>query len=146
MEIGELASKSVSTAEHAGELLGAIVPSIQRTSDLVQEITAASQEQSESVKQIGAAMDQLSMATQQNASASEELAATSEELSGQAVQLQESVSFFHVGDHAKQEKRDAGNFRERRAPDSPMRGNSRNAAASPSYRAAAVASGDFRPY
>ncbi|MFC4308720.1 methyl-accepting chemotaxis protein [Steroidobacter flavus] len=146
-EIGELAGKSVSTAEHAGELLGAIVPSIQRTSDLVQEIAAASQEQSESVKQIGAAMDQLSMATQQNASASEELAATSEELSGQAVQLQESVSFFHVGDSApaKQDKRDAGNFRERRAPDSPMRGNNRSAPG-PAFRAAAVASGDFRPY
>jgi methyl-accepting chemotaxis protein len=147
MEIGELASKSVSTAEHAGELLDAIVPSIQRTSDLVQEITAASQEQSESVKQIGSAMDQLSLATQQNASASEELAATSEELSGQAGQLQESVAFFNVGDNtsAKAEKHDAGNFRERRAVTSPMRGNSR-AVAGTSYRAAASVGGDFRPY
>jgi methyl-accepting chemotaxis protein len=146
-EIGELAGKSVSTAEHAGELLGAIVPSIQRTSDLVQEITAASQEQTESVKQIGAAMDQLSMATQQNASASEELAATSEELSSQAAQLQDSVAFFDVGDHApaKSDRHDASNSRERRAVNSPMRGNSRSAAA-PSYRATAVASGDFRPY
>jgi methyl-accepting chemotaxis protein len=146
-EIGELASESVSTAEHAGELLSAIVPSIQRTSDLVQEITAASQEQSESVKQIGSAMDQLSLATQQNASASEELAATSEELSGQAGQLQESVAFFNVGDgaSAKAEKHDAGNLRERRAINSPMRGNSR-AVASSSFRAVANVAGDFRPY
>ncbi|HEY5761466.1 MAG TPA: methyl-accepting chemotaxis protein [Steroidobacter sp.] len=146
-EIGELASESVSTAEHAGELLGAIVPSIQRTSDLVQEITAASQEQTESVKQIGSAMDQLSLATQQNASASEELAATSEELSGQAGQLQDSVAFFDLGDStsAKGDKHDAGNFRERRAVNSPMRGNSR-AAASTSFRAVANVAGDFRPY
>jgi len=39
-------------------------------------------------------MTQLDTATQQNASASEELAATSEEMSGQAAQLQEAVSFF----------------------------------------------------
>lgn len=146
-EIGELASKSVSTAEHAGELLDAIVPSIQKTSDLVQEIAAASQEQSESVKQIGSAMDQLSLATQQNASASEELAATSEELSGQAEQLQDSVAFFNLGDSAqtKAEKQDGGNLRERRAPNSPMRGNSR-AVANTSYRAVTNVVGDFRPY
>ena len=147
-EIGELATKSVSTAEHAGKLLDAIVPSIQRTSDLVEEITAASQEQSESVKQIGTAMDQLSKATQQNASASEELAATSEELTGQAEQLQESVAFFNVGDSAaaKFERPDAEGFRERRAFNSPMRGNNNSrGAAGPSPRAAG-AGGSFRPY
>jgi methyl-accepting chemotaxis protein len=146
-EIGELASNSVSTAERAGKLLDEIVPSIQRTSDLVQEIAAASHEQSESVTQIGGAMDQLSKATQQNASASEELAATSEELSGQAEQLQESVAFFNFGDNAaaRLEKHDAGNSRERRAATSPMRGSSR-VAASPAFRAAAGAAGNFRPY
>jgi methyl-accepting chemotaxis protein len=96
-EIGDLASSSVSTAERAGKLLEEIVPSIQKTSELVQEIAAASAEQSESVGQINTAMTQLSKATQQNASASEELAATAEELSGQAGQLQDSISFFNVG-------------------------------------------------
>ncbi len=96
-EIGDLADKSVSTAEGAGKLLDEIVPSIQRTSELVQEIAAASTEQSQSVTQIGGAMGQLSKATQQNASASEELAATSEELSGQAGQLLQAVSFFGQG-------------------------------------------------
>ena len=88
----------MTTAERAGKLLDEIVPSIQKTSELVQEIAAASSEQSESVRQIGGAMGQLSKATQQNASASEELAATSEELTGQAGQLQESVNFFKVGE------------------------------------------------
>ncbi|WP_425353620.1 methyl-accepting chemotaxis protein [Rhodoferax aquaticus] len=99
-EIGDLASNSVATAERAGRLLGEIVPSIQKTSELVQEIAAASTEQSESVVQIGGAMTQLSKATQQNASASEELAATSEELSGQAGQLQDSIAFFNIGQEA----------------------------------------------
>lgn len=95
-EIGELASGSVEKAESAGKLLDEIVPAISKTSDLVQEITAASEEQSSGVGQINTAMEQLNQITQQNASASEELAATAEEMSGQAMQLQEVMSFFKV--------------------------------------------------
>ncbi len=97
-EIGELAESSVEMAESAGKLLDTIVPSIKRTSDLVQEITAASEEQSAGVNQINTAMDQLNQITQQNASSAEELAATSEEMSGQAAQLQELMAFFTVGE------------------------------------------------
>jgi len=96
-EIGELAESSVEMAESAGKLLDTIVPSIKKTSDLVQEIAAASEEQSSGVGQINTAMDQLNQITQQNASSSEELAATSEEMSGQAAQLQELMAFFTVG-------------------------------------------------
>jgi methyl-accepting chemotaxis protein len=39
-------------------------------------------------------MSQLNQITQQNASSSEELAATAEEMSGQAENLQQLVSFF----------------------------------------------------
>ncbi len=95
-EIGQLASSSVGTAERAGALLTQMVPSIGKTSELVQEIAAASEEQSEGVAQMNSAMGQLSQSTQQNASASEELAATAEELSGQAEQLQQLMSFFQV--------------------------------------------------
>ncbi|MFZ2405246.1 MAG: methyl-accepting chemotaxis protein [Methylobacter sp.] len=95
-EIGELAESSVDMAESAGKLLDTIVPSIKKTSDLVQEITAASEEQSSGVGQINIAMDQLNRITQQNACSSEELAATSEEMSGQAAQLQELMAFFTV--------------------------------------------------
>jgi methyl-accepting chemotaxis protein len=42
-------------------------------------------------------MDQLNQITQQNASSAEQLAATSEEMSGQASQLQELMAFFTVG-------------------------------------------------
>ncbi len=95
-EISEVASSSVELAEKAGRLLAEIVPNIRKTSDLVQEITAASTEQSSSVGQINAVVGQLNQTTQLNASSSEELAATSEEMSGQAVQLQQSMSFFKL--------------------------------------------------
>jgi methyl-accepting chemotaxis protein len=99
-EIGELASGSVEKAESAGKLLDEIVPAISKTSDLVQEIAAASSEQSSGAGQINTAMSQLNQITQQNASASEELAATAEEMSGQAMQLQEVMSFFKVDANA----------------------------------------------
>ena len=44
------------------------------------------------------AIQQLDQVIQQNAGASEELSATSEELASQAEQLQESISFFRIGD------------------------------------------------
>ncbi|MDO8699870.1 MAG: methyl-accepting chemotaxis protein [Rhodoferax sp.] len=96
-EISELAGGSVEKAESAGKLLDEIVPAIGKTSELVQEIAAASSEQSSGVGQINTAMTQLNQITQQNASSSEELAATAEEMSGQAAQLQEVMSFFKVG-------------------------------------------------
>jgi methyl-accepting chemotaxis protein len=46
-------------------------------------------------------MGQLNKATQQNASASEELAATSEEMGGQAAQLQELMEFFKIESQGK---------------------------------------------
>ena len=147
-EIGDLAGDSVSTAERAGRLLGEIVPSIQKTSDLVQEIAAASQEQSQSVNQIGSAMTQLSKATQQNASASEELAATSEELSNQAGQLQEAVAFFRLDSEpvlTPKPRSEVARPVERRAPNSPMRGNPPVSALPPRV-AATGTRGNFRPY
>jgi methyl-accepting chemotaxis protein len=45
-------------------------------------------------------MNQLSQITQQNASASEQLAATAEEMSAQAVNLQELMGFFDLGKQA----------------------------------------------
>jgi methyl-accepting chemotaxis protein len=96
-EIGDLAGGSVKTAERAGTLIDEIVPGIGRTSDLVQEIAAASQEQSAGVGQINTAMNQMNQITQTNASSSEELAATAEEMTSQAEQLLELVSFFDLG-------------------------------------------------
>ncbi|HBA71145.1 MAG TPA: chemotaxis protein [Geobacter sp.] len=96
-EISGLSKRSVAIAEQAGEMLTKMVPDIQKTSELVQEITASSKEQDTGAEQINKAIQQLDQVIQQNASASEEMAATSEELSCQAEQLQESISFFNIG-------------------------------------------------
>ncbi len=97
-EIGQVAGSSVDLAEKAGMLLDEMVPSIKKTSDLVQEIAAASQEQSTGVGQINGAITQLNQVTQKNAAGSEQLAATAEEMSGQAHQLQQAMSFFRLHD------------------------------------------------
>ena len=49
-------------------------------------------------------MNQLSQITQQNASASEQLAATAEEMSAQAVNLQELMEFFDLGKQANDKR------------------------------------------
>ena len=96
-EISELSTTSVEVAEKAGTMLSQLVPDIERTASLVQEITAASNEQNAGATQINQAISQLDTVIQQNASASEEMASTSEELAGQSQQLQETMSFFNVG-------------------------------------------------
>ena len=95
-EINKLAKNSVKVAEDAGILLEEMVPNIQKTANLVEEITASSEEQAQGIGQISDAVIQLDKAAQQNASGSEELAATAEELSGQAMQLQQIMSFFNL--------------------------------------------------
>ena len=95
-EIGALAGNSLATAERAGSLLNDMVPSIAKTADLVNEISAASQEQRTGLNQISIAMNELSRTTQTNASASEQLSATAEEMSGQALQLTNVMSFFQT--------------------------------------------------
>jgi methyl-accepting chemotaxis protein len=95
-EINSLAKNSVKIAEDAGALLVKMVPKIQKTADLVDEITAASEEQAQGIALISDAVGQLEKAAQQNASGSEQLAATAEELSGQAMQLQQVMAFFKV--------------------------------------------------
>jgi len=103
-EIGELAKDSVKRAEIAGKSLEEMVPSINKTADLVQEIAAASSEQASGVHQINEAISQVNQTMQHNAAASEELSATSEEMSVQAIRLQESVNYFKLETSIKKQK------------------------------------------
>ncbi len=95
-EIGALARDTVVRAEEAGKLLENMVPSIRKTADLVQEISAASSEQATGVGQINTAISQVSQTMQHNAAASEELSSTAEEMSGQAIRLQEAMTYFKL--------------------------------------------------
>lgn len=95
-EITELAASTVGSSAKAGEIIGRIVPDIRKTADLVQEISSASREQASGSDQIGKAILQLDSVIQMNASASEEMASMAEELSGQAVQLAQTMAFFKL--------------------------------------------------
>ncbi|MDD3608777.1 MAG: methyl-accepting chemotaxis protein [Halothiobacillaceae bacterium] len=100
-DIGDVARNSVSIAEKTGSLLDVIVPAVNRTATLVQEISGASVEQSTGAAQISISMEQLNRVTQQNAAASEELASTAEEMNSQALQLQQLMAFFDLGEEAE---------------------------------------------
>ncbi len=104
-EISDLSSSSVEVAEKAGEMLNKMVPDIQKTAELVQEINAASNEQNSGAEQINKAIQQLDSVIQQNAGASEEMSSTAEELASQAGQLQDTISFFKVGDSESRARR-----------------------------------------
>lgn len=95
-EIDQLTKSSVFNAEEAGKLMKEIVPDIQKTSQLIQEISAANFEQSAGADQINSAIQQLNMITQQNAATSEGISTNSIELSAQAEQLKEIISFFKI--------------------------------------------------
>ena len=140
-EIGALSGQTVSVAQQAGEMLTRLVPDIKKTAQLVEEISAACREQDVGASQVSQAIQQLDQVIQQNASASEELSATSEELAAQAEQLQESISFFRIGDEARG-GRTAAAERTRTMPAAPgihVGHITKTAKAAPAKRAAAAA-------
>jgi methyl-accepting chemotaxis protein len=95
-EISRLSKASVAIAEDAGNMLTELVPDIRKTAELVQEITAASNEQNTGADQINLAIRNLDQVIQQNVDAAEEVSSISKVLSGQAEQLQETISFFRM--------------------------------------------------
>ncbi|MBF0138865.1 MAG: MCP four helix bundle domain-containing protein [Magnetococcales bacterium] len=97
-EISAVSTETVQVANHAGEMLDRLVPDIIKTSDLVGEISVACREQDIGASQINTAIRELDQVIQQNAAGSEEMSSTSEELSTQANQLLEMISFFDLGD------------------------------------------------
>jgi methyl-accepting chemotaxis protein len=76
----------------AGEALHEIVSNAERAAQLVQEIAAACKEQNKGIQEITVAANQLDKVTQSNAANAEESSSVSEELSGQAGVLRESVA------------------------------------------------------
>jgi len=97
-EISELTGNSLDVAEKAGSMLEKIVKDIHYNEELVQEVAAASSEQHESSKQIASSIQHLDVVVQKNASFAEELSATSQQISSQAVLLQQTMEFFKVAE------------------------------------------------
>ena len=74
-------------AVEAGDVLKEIVTNTTKVTDLVAEIADASKEQAEGIDQVAGAITQMDKITQQNSANSEETASASNELSGQAKDL-----------------------------------------------------------
>lgn len=81
--------KGTDIADKSGIVMQDIVSSVKKVSDLANEIASASSEQTSGIQQISKAMNQLDQGAQSNAASSEEIASTSEEISSQAVQMQQ---------------------------------------------------------
>nr|WP_321514243.1 methyl-accepting chemotaxis protein [uncultured Pseudodesulfovibrio sp.] len=93
-EISEISAQSVEVAEKAGRMLSQLVPDITETAQLVQEISSATAEQHTGAEQINMAVQELDKVIQSNAAMSEEVASSANELSNQAIDMQQTMSFF----------------------------------------------------
>lgn len=88
--------EGVKLATEAGSILDTINNSIKKVTSLVSEISAASNEQLSTVDQIDRTLSNLDENTQRNAALVEEAAASTEELSGQAQELNRNMQFFKL--------------------------------------------------
>ncbi|KAF1048001.1 MAG: Methyl-accepting chemotaxis protein II [Herbaspirillum frisingense] len=82
--------------EQAGATMTRVVESVQHVNAIVNEISVASAEQTEGIQQVNDAIAQLDDVTQQNAALVEEAAAAAASMRGQAGNLTQLVSVFHV--------------------------------------------------
>ncbi len=102
-ETAELIEGSVGKTENgsrvageAAEALAEIEIGVAKVSDLVAEIAAASSEQAQGLAQVNEGLGQIDQVTQQVTANAEQSAAASQELSGQAVQLQQMLGRFKL--------------------------------------------------
>jgi methyl-accepting chemotaxis protein len=86
-------------ADKTAGALREIVDGATKVSDLVGEIAMASNEQAQGFAQVNQGLGQIDGVTQQNTANAEESAAAAEELSGQALQLQQLLQRFSLKGH-----------------------------------------------
>lgn len=95
-EIVEITSANLILTEETSQQMSAILPNIEKSTALVREISVSSQEQNLGVEQINHAVQQLNQVTVQNVNSSEILANNAEDLTLEAKQLNEAVSYFQI--------------------------------------------------
>jgi len=88
------ATNGTQIAERTAESLEEIVSAVTKVTDLIAEIAAASNEQANGVSQVNIGLQQIDQVVQQTTANAEESAAISEELSGQATELQNQLARF----------------------------------------------------
>jgi len=87
-------SEGTLIAKETAKAIGSVVENAEKVVEAVNEITSASTEQAGAITQINSGLDQIASVVQSNSATAEQSAAASEELSGQAMMLQEEVAKF----------------------------------------------------
>jgi methyl-accepting chemotaxis protein len=85
------ADNGVSVSNDVASILEQIGVSVDKVTRLVAEVSAASSEQAQGIEQVNTAVSQMDRVTQSNAANAEESASASEELSAQALELNQFV-------------------------------------------------------
>jgi len=85
------ADNGVNVSTEVASILDQIGSSVDKVTKLVSEVSAASTEQAQGIEQVNTAVAQMDKVTQSNAANAEESASASEELSAQAVELNQFV-------------------------------------------------------
>lgn len=93
-QISRITKESVIVSVEAGDMIKSVVPKIEETAKLIKQIATAAREQDIGIGQINQAMNELDKITQINATSSQELLSASEELSVQASEQNDQMSFF----------------------------------------------------
>ncbi len=104
-DITQISGKSVRKADETRELMRNMVPAIQKSAEIAEEIMEGSNEQAKGAEQINMALLQMDQVIQANASSSEQIAAMSEELKNKSDELDDLVSFFHIGERPAPQKK-----------------------------------------
>ncbi|MCP4749821.1 MAG: methyl-accepting chemotaxis protein [Proteobacteria bacterium] len=86
----------VAKADRTAIMLKEIFENINKNNDLVCEINSASQEQSKGIEEINNGLTQVNSIVQQNSSIAEETASASQQLSVQAIQMQNLMDAFKL--------------------------------------------------
>jgi methyl-accepting chemotaxis protein len=120
------------SVNEAGSSMGSVVASVQQVNDIINRISAASDEQADGIGEVNRAVGQMDDMTQQNAALVEQAAAAAASLHEQTVNLAGAISIFKIEgadtEPAVAETEEDSEFAvpaERRAQDSPMRGQRR---------------------
>lgn len=93
-QISRITKDSVIVSVEAGDMIKSVVPKIEETARLIKQIATAAKEQDIGIGQITQAMNELDKITQINATSSQELLSASEQLSVQANEQNDQMSFF----------------------------------------------------
>lgn len=111
-EISNLIEDSVKKVEggsrlvdETGDMLHKILESVTEVSNYVTDIATSSREQSAGIENVNRAIIQMELATNQNSQMVQETAAASHSLEQQALELQQTIKFFKVGEQKSAERK-----------------------------------------